>query len=223
MKRTALFFFIVILTSSLSNLFDSAGHTSVMQERPRDESTESETKAPLTNRKNLALEEALQGHWITEGSTHYYYDGGDFISVYGGKINIGQYTVEETDEEKRTMRIRIKGPHCRILTFSADKNEVSDVMEFNGVRDKKAFIWKFVGSTRKPTLEILKSTQSQPPTLDIVTREPVPETVVGDPKTKTYYWRGCPKYEEARRKDWIYFDTQKHAEKAGYRPANECK
>src|SRR5215216_5260118 len=104
--------------------------------KPKIPNIADSTNLPSTReRSSLTLPKALLGHWVSEKSkTHMYYSQGKYLSVYSGKAHHGTYTVEEADEKNGKMRIRITPLHSRILTFSADKNEVSDVVEVAGVR-----------------------------------------------------------------------------------------
>jgi hypothetical protein len=128
------------------------------------------------DRSALTLPKALLGHWVAEdGKTHMYYSEDYYISVYSGKFYPAKYTLEEINESERTMRVRIKTLHSRILTFSADKNDFVDIAEVAGVRAtaEQAIRWKYVDDRRKPSLETLQSTQGDEPLVEAVTVEAV--------------------------------------------------
>jgi hypothetical protein len=163
------------------------------------------------------------GHWITEGGTHYYYgENGKFISVYSGKAHSGKYYIEEMDEKERTLRIRVSYDHFRILTFSPEKDEVSDIAELMGKRSEKAFNWKYIDDAKQPSADLIKNTATDEMTFEVTTNSEGPEFFVGDKKTKVYYTGNCRNYDKLSWQRKVYFYTEKEARRAGYRATKGC-
>jgi len=179
------------------------------------------------DRRALPLQKALLGHWMLEGrKDHMYYNGVNYISVYAGRFFVGNYTLEEINEEARTMRVRINKLHSRLLTFAEDKHTFVDKPEVAGqiATDAEAYHWKYVDDSQKPSPEVVQSTQGEEPTLDVVTVQeaPQPELIIGDSRTKVFYWRGCPEYEKLTTARRVYFKTRAAAREAGYHAATNC-
>ncbi|HJQ24798.1 MAG TPA: hypothetical protein VKA60_12850 [Blastocatellia bacterium] len=187
---------------------------------------------PPQDRSALPLQKALLGHWVLEGrKDHMYYNGENYISVYSGRIFVGNYTLEEINEQERTLRVRINKLHSRLLSFAEDKNTYVDKPEVAGqiATDAEAYHWKHVDDNQKPSPEVVQSTQGEEPTLDAVTVQevpqqeaPQPELVIGDSRTKVFYWRGCPEYEKLPTARRVYFKTRAAARGAGYHAAKTC-
>ncbi len=204
---------------------------SITQERKADQSTSGEldsTTSPHNqDRGAFTLPKALLGHWINqESKSRMFYSQGMYISVYSGKAHEGRYSVEEVNEGENWMRIQISPIHSRIFTFSTDKTEISDIAEIAGIRATKdeAIIWTYVDDSQKPPGAILKSTEGDEAVLEVITtpERPKPEFFRGDSRSKIYYWRGCPGYEEVPLQRRVYFRTKKEAQKDGYRAAKKC-
>ena len=47
--------------------------------------------------------------------------------------------------------------------------------------------------------------------------------VHADRRKKTFYWPGCPRFEKVPLKDREIFGDDEEAERAGYKPAKDCK
>lgn len=169
------------------------------------------------------MSKALLGHWISaDEKNHFYYGAGYYISVYSGKFYPGQYIITDIDENERKLRLHIKATHFRNLTFSPDRNELSDVAEIAGMKAEEAFKWRYIDDSQKPTAEVIKSTETGEETLEAVSVEERPQFIIGDLKSKTYYWYGCPAYETLPAQRKVYFKTREDARRAGYRPAKDC-
>jgi hypothetical protein len=183
------------------------------------------------DRSGLSLPKALLGHWVIENDeSHMYYREGVFSSVFSGKVQEVKYTLEDVNESKRTMRLRISSVHSRLLTFSEDKKSFVDAPEVAGIKatPEQSFHWKFVDDSRKPAPEVVQTTQDNEPgvgatTVNIITVEdPQPELIIGDSRTKIFYWRDCPEYEKLPRNGRVYFKNKRDAQSAGYHAAKDC-
>jgi len=202
----------------------------VQEQKPKPEPLEGHDSAnppSPQDRHSLPLPNALLGHWVSEvNKTHMYFTPDLYISVYSGKFYMGRYTLEEIDEQGRTVRMRIKPQHSRILTFSAEKDSFVDIAEVAGIKatEEQAVHWKFVDESQKPTPEVLQSTQGDETVVEAVTIEeaPKPEFIIGDSRTKLFYSRGCPEYETLPPRRRVYFKTKVDARKAGYHAAKNC-
>ncbi len=49
------------------------------------------------------------------------------------------------------------------------------------------------------------------------------EFIIGDRKSKFYYWVGCPDYKNIPLQRRVYFKTTLHAERGGFRAAKNCQ
>ena len=76
----------------------------------------------------------------------------------------------------------------------------------------------------KPSPEVVQSTEGEEPTLNLVTvkEAPQPQVIIGDSRTKIFYWRGCPEYEKLPPARRVYFKTKVAARAAGYHAAKTC-
>lgn len=199
----------------------------VKPEQKSSKQTDSANAVSTADRSALPLADALIGHWIIEkrtSKTHYYYSKGKFLSVFGGQVHEGKYTVEEVNEEARSLRVRISSAHSRILTFSPDKKEISDIAEVAGHKAEEALVWKYLDDGIEPSLDVVKSTITNEPIFQMTTAQPEkPEFIIGDRKTKIYYWKDCPEYQSLPIERRTYFKNRKDAERSGYRAAKDCK
>lgn len=161
---------------------------------------------------------------MTDGKTHYYFSKGTgrFLSVIAGKLHHITYTIEEVDEKERRMQIRITQAHSRILTFSPDKNEVSDIAEVGAIKAREAIKWRYVDNEQTPSSDVIKSTGGEEVDVEITTAPKRPEFIIGDAKGKIYYWRGCADYETLPMPRRVYFKTKRDAQRAGYKAARNC-
>ena len=180
--------------------------------------------ATQTDRALLPLPKALLGHWMTDLTRgHLYFSVGKFISVMGGNVHEGAYVIDEVDEEQSTIRIRITQTHTRTLTFSSDKKKVSDIVEVARTKADKPVNWRFVGSEQTPSRDVIKSSKKEDVILAVITQPPPqPTFIIGDVRTKIYYWPGCPEYSQVPMKKRMYFKSRKAAGGAGYHPAKGC-
>jgi metal binding Ada-like protein len=175
------------------------------------------------DRSSLPLQKALLGHWVIEKSgTHYYYSEGKFISVIAGKSHNVTYKIEEIDEAERKVRIKISPVHFRVLTFSPNKNEVSDIAIVANIKAEEAIKWKYVDDTKQPSPDVLNNSASDDTVFVITTEEKKPDLIVGDKKSKLYYRSNCPEYKKLPNERRVYFPTRRDAERAGYRASKDC-
>jgi len=47
--------------------------------------------------------------------------------------------------------------------------------------------------------------------------------IYADRSKKIFYWPGCPKFDKVSLKDRVIFGDDEEAEKAGYKPATDCR
>jgi micrococcal nuclease len=47
--------------------------------------------------------------------------------------------------------------------------------------------------------------------------------IIGNRRSKIYYWPGCPDYNKVSRRNRVMFQDREAAEQAGYRPAENCQ
>jgi hypothetical protein len=101
---------------------------------------------------------SLLGHWMTEsGSMHFFFADGKLTTVAndGSKMNL-TYTVLESNDKERWLRIRIRVPdsgkgHDRNLVFSPDSTAlVSTIKDFEETSYSTPFGWKYIDSKQAP-------------------------------------------------------------------------
>jgi hypothetical protein len=229
----ARFLFIVLLLLASESVWEARGLTRSWLTRTGLRQEQQSKPEPMQGRSGLPLPRALLGHWVCEASkTHMYFTPDLYISVYSGKFYVAPYTLEEINEQDRSVRMRIKSRHSRILNFSAEKDSFVDVAEVAGIKAtaEQALHWKFVDESQKPTPEVIQSTQGDESVLEAVTIEdvpkikdvPKPEFIIGDTRTKLFYRRGCPEYDKLPLRRRAYFKSKMDAQRAGYHAAQNC-
>jgi micrococcal nuclease len=48
------------------------------------------------------------------------------------------------------------------------------------------------------------------------------EVIIGNRRRKLYHWPGCPEYDKVPRRNRVVFQSREAAQRAGYRPAENC-
>jgi hypothetical protein len=199
-------------------------NTQVKKNKPETpDQKRSSGSASTTDRNSLPLPKALLGHWVIENSeTHYFYSESKFISVYAGKAHHIPYTIEEINEKERWMRLRITPLHSTTLTFSPDKNGISDIAEIANIKSEVAFIWKYVDNGSKPSPEILDKTSTGEATFEVTTAQEKPKFIIGDLRKKVYYAADCTDFDKVPLEKRVYFTTKKDAQQAGFKAVKDC-
>lgn len=110
------------------------------------------------DRRDLKMDQAVQGHWVTKsGRTHYYIGKGKLVMVDEGKPNNQTYEVLEINEKEDWIRIKIKtesgGGHEKTLRFASDKTGLLETISVKLTGFPEVFVstlWHYVDDKTVP-------------------------------------------------------------------------
>lgn len=104
-----------------------------------------------------SFQKNILGHWVTEtGRTHYYVGAGTIVMVDGTEPKYQTYTIYETNEADRIMKIEVTTEHNmghrKSFKFSADFKSISETASFDvmGRVGEVTTVWNFVDSKVAP-------------------------------------------------------------------------
>ncbi len=98
---------------------------------------------------------------------------------------------------------------------------VSDIVEVAGVKANEPLKWRYVDAAQTPSREVIKGTSTNV-AISVVTAPPSPTFIIGDVRSRIYYWPGCAEYVQLPMKKRVYFKSKKDAARAGYHAAKNC-
>lgn len=112
-------------------------------------------------RRDLTMDKAVQGHWVTKsGRTHYYIAQDRLVMVDEGKPQRQTYKVLEINEREDWIRIEIKteqgGGHVKWLRFASDKTGLLETISVKLQDFPEVFVstvWHYVDGKTAPAAD----------------------------------------------------------------------